>query len=53
MACGVNSTFRQVGIATGIAALGSIFSHQVADGIHSGLAGTPAASPARTRSPRR
>jgi EmrB/QacA subfamily drug resistance transporter len=44
MASGVNSTFRQVGIATGIAALGSIFSHQVADGIHSGLAGTPAAS---------
>jgi EmrB/QacA subfamily drug resistance transporter len=43
MASGVNSTFRQVGIATGIAALGSIFSHQVADGIHSGLAGTPAA----------
>ena len=29
MASGVNSTFRQVGIATGIAALGSIFSHQV------------------------
>ena len=43
MASGVNSTFRQVGIATGIAALGSIFSHQVADGIRSGLAGTPAA----------
>jgi EmrB/QacA subfamily drug resistance transporter len=31
MASGVNSTFRQVGIATGIAALGSIFSHQVAE----------------------
>ena len=30
MASGVNSTFRQVGIATGIAALGSIFSQQVA-----------------------
>ena len=42
MASGVNSTFRQVGIATGIAALGSIFSHQVADGISSALAGTPA-----------
>jgi len=25
MASGVNTTFRQVGIATGIAALGSIF----------------------------
>jgi EmrB/QacA subfamily drug resistance transporter len=46
MASGVNSTFRQVGIATGIAALGSIFSHQVADGIQSALAGTPAAAQA-------
>ena len=34
MASGVNSTFRQVGIATGIAALGSIFAHQVTNGIH-------------------
>jgi EmrB/QacA subfamily drug resistance transporter len=31
MASGVNSTFRQVGIATGIAALGAIFSHSVGD----------------------
>jgi predicted MFS family arabinose efflux permease len=44
MASGVNSTFRQVGIATGIAALGSIFSHQVAEAVTSDLAGTPAAS---------
>jgi preprotein translocase subunit SecG len=29
----VNSTFRQVGIATGIAALGSIFSQRVADAV--------------------
>ena len=43
MASGVNSTFRQVGIATGIAALGSIFSHQVAAGLQDKLAGTPAA----------
>ena len=43
MASGVNSTFRQVGIATGIAALGSIFAHQVASGIQGALAGTPAA----------
>ena len=43
MASGVNSTFRQVGIATGIAALGSIFAHQVSSGIHDALAGTPAA----------
>ena len=43
MASGINSTFRQVGLATGIAALGSIFAHQVADGVTSGLADTPAA----------
>jgi EmrB/QacA subfamily drug resistance transporter len=43
MASGINSTLRQVGVATGIAALGSIFAHQVADGVTSGLAGTPAA----------
>jgi EmrB/QacA subfamily drug resistance transporter len=39
MASGVNSTFRQVGIATGIAALGSIFSQQVADAVGPGLNG--------------
>jgi len=39
MASGVNSTFRQVGIATGIAALGSIFSQQVADAVRPELAG--------------
>lgn len=39
MASGVNSTFRQVGIATGIAALGSIFSHQVADSARPALSG--------------
>ena len=33
MASGINSTFRQVGIATGIAVLGTIFAHQVADGV--------------------
>jgi EmrB/QacA subfamily drug resistance transporter len=37
MASGVNSTFRQVGIATGIAALGAIFSHSI------GAAATPQA----------
>ncbi|MBS42506.1 MAG: MFS transporter [Nocardioides sp.] len=46
MASGVNSTFRQVGIATGIAALGSIFAHEVSDSITTGLAGTPAADSA-------
>jgi EmrB/QacA subfamily drug resistance transporter len=30
MASGINSTFRQVGIATGIAALGAVFQHAVA-----------------------
>ena len=39
MASGVNSTFRQVGIATGIAALGSIFSHQVTDAARPALSG--------------
>lgn len=39
MASGVNSTFRQVGIATGIAALGSIFGRQVADAVRPGLEG--------------
>jgi EmrB/QacA subfamily drug resistance transporter len=38
MASGVNSTFRQVGIATGIAALGSIFSQRVADAVRPDLA---------------
>jgi EmrB/QacA subfamily drug resistance transporter len=40
MASGVNSTFRQVGYATGIAALGSIFSHQIIDEFTSRLEGT-------------
>ncbi len=39
MASGANSTLRQVGIATGIAALGSIFSQQVADAARPGLSG--------------
>jgi hypothetical protein len=30
MASGINSTFRQVGIATGIAGLGAVFQHLVA-----------------------
>jgi hypothetical protein len=39
MASGVNSTLRQVGIATGIAALGSIFSQQVVDAARPALTG--------------
>ncbi len=46
MASGINSTFRQVGIATGIAALGSIFVHTVRNTIVSGLAGAPGLTPA-------
>lgn len=39
MASGINSTFRQIGIATGIAALGSLFSHQVGDQVRPELTG--------------
>ena len=31
MASGINSTFRQVGIATGIAGLGAVFQHRVTE----------------------
>ncbi len=37
MASGVNSTFRQVGIATGIAALGSIFTSAIGDHLSGAL----------------
>jgi EmrB/QacA subfamily drug resistance transporter len=37
MASGVNTTFRQVGIATGIAALGSIFTSAIQSHLSSGL----------------
>jgi EmrB/QacA subfamily drug resistance transporter len=37
MASGVNSTFRQVGIATGIAALGSIFTSAIQDHLSGAL----------------
>ena len=39
---GVNATFRQIGIATGIAALGAIFQHQLA--AHAGGHGAPPSS---------
>ncbi len=39
MASGINSTFRQVGIATGIAALGAIFQHVVAQNFIAGAHG--------------
>jgi EmrB/QacA subfamily drug resistance transporter len=43
MATGINNTFRQVGTATGIAALGAIFQSAIARHLTSQLAGTPAA----------
>ena len=41
MASGISSTFRQVGIATGIAGLGAIFQSQVAHRLADTLAGAP------------
>ncbi len=41
MASGINATFRQVGIATGIAGLGAIFSHTVRTQIESLLSRAP------------
>jgi EmrB/QacA subfamily drug resistance transporter len=46
MASGINNTFRQVGIATGIAVLGAIFESTLTDKIAPALAGTPAAGQA-------
>jgi predicted MFS family arabinose efflux permease len=43
MATGINTTFRQIGLAAGVAALGSIFASQVRHGVGSALAGTPLA----------
>jgi len=37
MASGINTTFRQVGIATGIAALGAVFQSTISDKVVSGL----------------
>ena len=41
MASGINSTFRQIGIATGIAGLGALFSHSVRTEIVSLLSKVP------------
>ncbi|TMK71694.1 MAG: DHA2 family efflux MFS transporter permease subunit, partial [Actinobacteria bacterium] len=46
MASGINSTFRQVGLATGIAALGAIFAHTILAHVKAGLANTPTISQA-------
>jgi DNA-binding transcriptional regulator YdaS (Cro superfamily) len=40
MASGISSTFRQVGIATGIAGLGAVFQSQVSQRLTSALAGS-------------
>ena len=42
MASGVNTTFRQVGIAVATAGLGTIFTSAVRRSLHHGLAGVPA-----------
>jgi EmrB/QacA subfamily drug resistance transporter len=44
MASGINNTFRQVGISTGIAGLGAIFQSHITNKISAGLAGTPGAA---------
>jgi len=46
MASGVNSTFRQVGIATGIAALGSVFSSHIRSTVTDALTSGPTPVPA-------
>jgi EmrB/QacA subfamily drug resistance transporter len=42
MASGINNTFRQVGIATGIAGLGAVFQHEVTRKTTAALAEAPA-----------
>jgi EmrB/QacA subfamily drug resistance transporter len=49
MASGINSTFRQVGIATGIAALGSVLQSRVETRLDDLLAGAPAGVGASSR----
>ena len=44
MASGINSTFRQVGIATGIALLGTLFSNKVGDEVRTRVAAVPGLS---------
>ena len=49
MAAGINDTFRQVGVAVGIAVWGAIFVGRGADKVAELAAGTPAASGGRPR----
>jgi EmrB/QacA subfamily drug resistance transporter len=44
MASGINSTFRQVGIATGIALLGTLFANRLTSAVGALTAGTPFAA---------
>jgi EmrB/QacA subfamily drug resistance transporter len=44
MASGINSTFRQVGIATGIALLGTLFTNRLTSAVTARTAGTPLAA---------
>ena len=52
MASGINSTFRQVGIATGIAALGAIFQHRVESGTADALGATAQQEAGPAQAPR-
>ncbi len=45
MASGINTTFRQLGIAASIAALGSVFTAVVRDSVSHGLLSTPGSAP--------
>ncbi len=49
MASGANNTFRQVGIATGIAALGAVFQSQITGSVTNALSSTPAGRAAVAR----
>ena len=42
MGSGINTTFRQVGIATGVAGLGAVFQHQVDSKLHELVPNAPA-----------
>ncbi len=49
MASGINDTFRQIGVAVGVAAWGAIFLGRGADTITAATAGTPAAAGGHSR----
>jgi EmrB/QacA subfamily drug resistance transporter len=51
MGSGINSTFRQVGIATGTAGLGALFQHLLSDRAEGPLARVPAEALAQGRPP--